>query len=149
MAALCNRANYYVFVLWFLLHSSPFFLLSSSPNLSGRRLDEWMSTILRHMMCLSASLKCMSENSEMSCMRLAEIQDAKIRPTQKVAILRTIAQLCRAISSQLRHVSTIGKKLLNSNISTRPRNMVNFDPLAAETDWRVWGTPANFKRFSV
>ena len=30
--------------------------------------------------------------------------------------LGTIAQLCRAISSQLRHVSTIGKKLLSSNI---------------------------------
>jgi len=35
-----------------------------------------------------------------------EIQDAKTRH------LRTIAQLCQAISSQLRHVSTIGKKLV-------------------------------------
>jgi len=48
--------------------------------------------------------------------------------------LRTIAQHCMAISSQIRHVSTIGKKLLNSNISSiRARNMVNFGPLAAET----------------
>jgi len=36
-------------------------------------------------------------------MRLAEIQDAKNRH------LGTIAQLCRAVSSQQRHVSTIGK----------------------------------------
>jgi len=53
--------------------------------------------------------------------------------TQKNYHLRTIAQLCRAMSSQLRHVSTMGKNLLNSNISsTRPDNMVNFGPLAAE-----------------
>jgi len=60
----------------------------------------------------------------------------------------TIAQLCRAISSQLRHVLTIRKKnLLSSNISsTCPHNMVNFGPLAAEI---VWGTPANFNGFRV
>jgi len=56
-------------------------------------------------------------------------------------------------SSQLRHVSTIGKNLLNSNrppISpTCPYNMVNFGPLAPEICWRVWGTPANFKGFRV
>ena len=39
MVALCNRADHYIFMLWFVLS---FFLLSSffsSPNLSGRRLD--------------------------------------------------------------------------------------------------------------
>ena len=64
--------------------------------------------------------------------------------------LRTIAQLCRAISSQLRHVSTIGKNLLSGNISaTCPYNMVNFDPLAAENISLVWGTPSNFSGFRV
>jgi len=64
--------------------------------------------------------------------------------------LRTIAQFCRAISSQLGHVSTIGKNLLSSNISlTRPYNIVNFDPLAAEIVSLVWGTPANFNWFRV
>jgi len=64
--------------------------------------------------------------------------------------LRTIAQLCRAISSQLRYVSTIGKKLLSSNISpTCPYNMVNFSPLAAEIVSLVWGIPANFNGFRV
>ena len=39
--------------------------------------------------------------------------------------LGTIAQLCRAISSQLRHASTIGKNLLSSNVSsTRSHNML-------------------------
>jgi len=64
--------------------------------------------------------------------------------------MRTIAELCRAISSQLKHVSTIGKKLLSSNISpTCPYNMVNFSLLAAEIVSLVWGTPANFNGFHV
>ena len=44
-------------------------------------------------------LKCAAHGS-------LQIQDAKNRH------LGTIAQLCRAISSHLRHVSTIGKKLV-------------------------------------
>jgi len=53
-----------------------------------------------------------------------KIQDAKIA---KIHHLRTIVQLCRAISSQLRHILTIRKNLLSSNISsTCPHNMVNF-----------------------
>jgi len=57
-------------------------------------------------------------------------------------------QLCRAISLQLRHISTIGKNLLSSNISsTCLHNMVNFGPLAAEIGPVVWGTPPNFNGF--
>ena len=85
---------------------------------------------------LSANLECMSE---MCCTRLAENTGRK--NYAKYRHIRTIAQLCRAISSQLRYVSTIRKKLLYSNISfTCPRNMVNLGPLTAEIDWRVWGT---------
>jgi len=74
--------------------------------------------------------------------------------TQKIPKSRhlgTIPQLCRAISSQLRHVSTIGKKnLLSSSISSIcPRNMVNFGPLVAEIVSLVWGTSSNFNRFCV
>ena len=36
MVALCNRADHYIFMLWFVLLLSSSF---SSPNLSGRRLD--------------------------------------------------------------------------------------------------------------
>jgi len=64
--------------------------------------------------------------------------------------LGAIAQLCRAISSQLRHIATIGKKLLSSNISsTCPHNMVNLSLLAAEIVSLVAGTPANFNGFRV
>jgi len=73
--------------------------------------------------------------------------------TQKIGKkchLGTITELCPAISLQLRHVSTIGKNLLNSNnSSTCPHNMVNFGPLTAEIFWRVWGTLANFNRFRI
>jgi len=47
-------------------------------------------------------------------------------------------------------MSTIGKKLLNSNVSSIcPHNMTNFGPLAAEIFSGVWGTPANFNGFRV
>jgi len=72
--------------------------------------------------------------------------------TQKIANnrhLRTIAQLCRAISSPLRHVSTIGKKTCKTAISTLCcHNIVNFGPVA-EIGLPVWGTTANFNRFRV
>ena len=55
-----------------------------------------------------ANLEC---RSEMCCTRLAGNTGRKKSPS---AHHRTT---CRAISSQLRHVSTIGKNLLNSNIS--------------------------------
>jgi len=94
MVALCNRADHYIFTLFL----SFFFLSSffSSPNLSGRRLDVYHSSA--HGVALvqisNAGLKCTARGS-------LQIQDAKNRH------LGTIAQLCFAISLQLRHVSTI------------------------------------------
>jgi len=44
----------------------------------------------------------------------------------------------------------LGKNLLNINTSSTCRdNMVNFGPLAAESCWQIWGTPANFNGFRV
>ena len=99
------------------------------------------------MMCLSANLQC---RSEMCCTQLAENTGCKNSP--KICHLHTIVQLYRAISSQLRHVSTIRKKLVKEqyNISsTCPYNMVNFRPLTAEIVWRVWSTTVNFNGFCV
>jgi len=76
------------------------------------------------------------------------MQDPKKLP--KIRHLGTIAQVCWAISSQLRHVSTVGKNLLNSNTSsTCPYNMVKFGPLTAKIASEVWGSPANFNWFRV
>ena len=66
----------------------------------------------------------------------------------KIRHLGTIAQLCRAISSQVKHMSAIEKNLLNSNTSsTCPRDMVNFGSLTAEFGSGVLGIPANFNGF--
>jgi len=128
--------------LYFCPVVSSFFLSSflfSSPNLSGRRLD----------VCHTSTHGVALVRIQNACLRRAvrgslQMQDAKNRH------LRTILQLCRAISSQLRNISTIGKKLLSSNISSRcPHNMVNFGPLAAEIGPVVWGTPPNFNGFCV
>ena len=83
----------------------------------------------------------------MCCTRLAEIQDAKIAKNLPSGHHRTI---CRAVSSQLRQASTIGKHLLISNISPIcPYNMVNFGLVTAEIGLPVWGTTANFNGFRV
>ena len=57
--------------------------------------------------------------------------------------VRIIAQYCRAVSSQLTHVSIIGKKLV------KQQYLLHMSPLVAEICWRVWGTPANFSRFCI
>jgi len=57
--------------------------------------------------------------------------------------LGTVSQLCRAISSQLRHVSTIGEKLV------KQQYLIHMSSLAAEICWRVWDTPANFNGLRV
>ena len=62
----------------------------------------------------------------------------------------TIAQRSRPISSQLEHISTIGKKLIIQQcLPTGLHNMMNFGPLTAEVCWRLWGTPENFSGFRV
>jgi len=122
-----------------------FFFLFSSSNLSGPRIKclpyfyTWRGP--------SANLEC---RSQMCCTQLAGNAGPKKSP--KIRHLGTIAQLCRATSSQLRHVglSTIGKKLLNSNVSpTCPYIIVNFSLLAVEIVSLVWGTPANFNGVRV
>jgi len=105
-AALWNRAGHYIFVLWFLL--SIFYLLLFS--LAYSQPSQIGCLPYFHTWCgLSANLGCRSETC---CMRLAEYTGHKKLPKNRH--LRTIAQLCRAMSSQLRHVSTVG--FLYSNI---------------------------------
>jgi len=102
MATLCNRAGHYIIALWFL--SSIFFFLflflaySQRPQVGCLPyFDAWCGP--------SVNLECRSERC---CTRLAA--NAGPKKVAKNRHLGTIPQLCRAISSQLRHVSTIGKK---------------------------------------
>jgi len=116
-----------------------------SPNLSGRRLDVYHTSTHGVAAWASANLEC---RSEMCCTWLARKTGCKKSP--KIRHLGTIAQLCRAVDSQLRHVSTIGKNLSKSSTcSTCPHNMANFSPLMAKIGSGVRGIPANFNRFHV
>ena len=84
----------------------------------------------------------------MCCTQLAE--NAGRKKVAKNRLLGTIVQICRAISSQLRHVSTIGKKIVKQQYVLQcPHNMVNFGPLTAEIGSTIWGTPANYNWFRV
>jgi len=141
MVALWNRPGHYIFVQWFLLLSIYLllFLGYSYPSQIGclPYFDTWCG--------LSANLGC---RSEICCTRLAGNAGHKKSP--KIRHLHTIAQLCQTISSQLRHIFTIGKNLLNSSISSiRSHNMVNFSPLTAEIFCQLWSSPANFNEFRV
>jgi len=90
-----------------------FFLLSSFffffPRLISE-VAEWMCTIPHHTWCgLNGNLECRSEICSL------KIQDVKM--TQKNRHLLTVAPRCRAESSQLRHVSIIGKKIVKQQMS--------------------------------
>ena len=132
--------------LYFCPAVSSFCLLSSIffPRLISVVAD-WMSTILPHIVWnLSANLGCRSETC---CTQLTENTGHK--KSLKIHHLCTIAQLCRVLCSQLRHISTIGKNLLNSNVSpTCHHNMVNFGRLTAEIRSGVWDTSRKFPRVS-
>ena len=92
--------SFFFYVSVFYLLSSSFPLAYSQPSQTGclPYFHTWWG--------LSANLECRSETC---CSRLAGNTGCKTSP--KSCRLGTIAQLCRAISSHLRHVSTIGKKL--------------------------------------
>jgi len=107
MAALQRRCGHYIFALcvgFFYLLS--FFLAYSQPS------QIWCLPYFHTWCGLSVNLGCRSETC---CTRLAENIGRKNR--QKIRHLRTIAQIRRAISSQLMHIINNRKNLLNSNIS--------------------------------
>jgi len=84
---------------FYLLLSIFFYLLSfSSPNLSGRRLDVYHSST--HGVAL---VRIYDAGLKRAASGLLKMQDAKNRH------FGATAQICRAVSSQLKHMSTIGK----------------------------------------
>jgi len=69
---------------------------------------------------------------------------------QKIHHLGTIAQLCQAISSQLRHVTTIRKKIVKQQyLPHMSLQYGELSPLAAVIGPVVWGTPAIVNGFCV
>ena len=98
-----------------------------------------------HTWCgVSANLGCRSETC---CTWLAENTGRKKSP--KIRHVGTIAQICHPVSLQLRHVSTIGKKLFKQQYlfhmssqygELRPTNVSGWDRLAG------LGHPSKFQR---
>jgi len=169
MAALWNRAGHYIFMLWFLSLWSPyvigqtiiflpcdfyvsinitylltyFFLLSFFPRLISAAVD-WCLPYLHAWCGLSTNLRCRSETC---CTWLAENTGRKT--VAKNRHLGTITQVCRVISSQIRHISLIGKKLAKQqyllNISPQ------YDELRPTSGWDQsgsLGTRCKFQQFS-
>jgi len=136
LAALWNRAGHYIFVLWFLFVLSFFLPFSSQPSEIG-------CLPYFHTWCgLSANLGCRSETC---CTRLAENTGRKNR--QKFAICAPSHNFVGLLSSQLRHVSTIGNILVKQHYLIH--NTVNCAPLAAEIgSLYSFGHPSKFQRVS-
>jgi len=102
--------------------ASIFFL--SSPNLSGHRLDVYHTST--HGCGPSANLEC---GSETCCACLAGNAGPKNAKKSPSGHHHTSLS---AISSQLRHVLTIGKKLVKQQyLLHMSHSVVNYDPLAA------------------
>jgi len=83
----------------------------------------------------------------MCCTRLAE--STGCRNDAKNRHLGTIAQLCRAMSSQLRHVSTIGKKLVKHQYLLHMT--LQYGELRPTSGWDLFvslGCPSKFQRVS-
>ena len=141
MASLRSRCGHYIFALRFL----SVYLLSFFIPCQISEIAQWMSTILLHMVWPECEFR-------MQVWNVLHAARYKYR-TQKWCKKSPSAHHHTTLSGhifQLRHVSTIGKNLLSSNISpTCPYNMVNFGPLEAEIVLLVWGTPANFNGFRI
>jgi len=139
MVVLCNRADHYIFLPCGFF----FFLLFFSPNLSRRRLDVCHTSTngVALVRISDAGLKHVARGS-------LKIQDAK--KVAKNRHLGTIAKLCRAISSQLRHISTIGKKFVKQQyiLQISPR----YGELRPTSGWDRFGSlghPYEFQRVHV
>ena len=80
----------------------------------------------------------------MCCMQLAENTGCKKSPSVHH---RTMLSDCMFATKAC--INNQKKNLLNSNISsTCPHNTVNFRPLTAEIDWRVFGAPQQISTVS-
>ena len=131
------RADHYIFILWFLLS---IFLSSFFPRLISAVAD-WMSTILPHIVWPWCEFR-------MHVWNVLHAARCKYRK-QKNRHFGTIAQFCPAVSSQLMHVSTVGKKFVKQqyllHMSSKygePWPTNGWDQLAS------LGHPCKFQRLS-
>jgi len=128
--------------LYFCPVVSSIFLLLFLPRLVSA-VAHCMSTVLPHMVWPSCEFRmCVWNVLHVARWKYITQKWSKIRH------LRTITQLCRALSSQLRRVSTIGKKLVKLQYLLHMSSQ--YGELRPTNVWdRFWDTPANFNAFRV
>jgi len=119
---------------------SCFFFFYSLPNLSSRRMDVYRTSTHDTWCSPSANLEC---RSEMCCTRLAGNAGPKKKPSGLHS--RTLS----GKSSQLRHISTIGKKLVKQQylLEMSPQ----YGELRPASGWDWFGSlghPCKFQRVS-
>jgi len=140
MAALWAGRYRPILPQWFLSSSSFFFLFFfaySQRSYTGCL--PYFHTWFR----LSANIEC---RSEMCCTRLAENTGRKNSP--KIRHLRTIEQLCRAIPSQIRHQSTIRKKVKQQYLFHMSSQYGELRPINGWDRLTSFGHPSKFRRVS-
>jgi len=121
MVALWNRADHYIFALWFLLLLLLSFVF---PRLISAVADR-MSAILPHMVWPQCEFRMQAETC---CTRLAEIQEAKVAKNRHLGT--TLPGYTYATKARMNNRK---KYLLSSNTSsTCLQNMANLGPLTAE-----------------
>jgi len=123
-------AGHYIMSLWF---------LSFFPRLFSAVTD-WMSTTLPHMMWPWREFRMQVWN----VLHAARWNTGR----KKIRHLSTIAQLCRAISSQLRHVSTIGKIGKQKYLLHMPSQHGELRPTSGWNRLTSLGYPIKFQRVS-
>jgi len=130
MVALWNRADHYIFALWFLL-SFFFFprLISASQIACLSYFHTWCG--------LSANFRrrsetCFRRRSETCCMRLAEKYRTQKSGQKSPSGNHRTTLLGYIFATKARMDNR--KKIVKQRYLRRPRNMVNFGPLAAEID---------------
>ena len=123
----------------FFFYLSVFCLLFSSPY--SQTLQIGCLPYFRTWCGPSANLGC---RSEMCCTQLAVNTGRKKLP--KIRHLDTIGRLCRTISSQLRHVSTIEKKLVKQQyVSHMSLQHGNLRPISGWDLFVRLGHPRKFQ----
>ena len=119
-------------------HCGFFFLLSSFFFAYSQWLQIGCLPYFRTWFDLGANLEC---RSEMCCMRRAENTGCKNLPSAH------IAQICQAISSQLRHVSAVGKKLVKQQYVLHMSSQYGELRSTNGWDWLAsLGHPSKFQR---
>ena len=99
----------------------------------------WMSAILLRP---SANLEC---RSEMWCTAYGSLEMQDTKKSAKICHQRTIAQLCWALSLQLRHILIIGKKLVKQQCL--PHMSSQYGELPPTNGWELLASLGHPNKF--